>query len=105
MIGTRDGGAGNTGEKGFSQDLGPHATDLYFMASLMKWLILGWSLVVVLLWAYLAFRQRYSDQAIFYTYEDVWGFMGVVFLTWIIPIATFAFFAFLAQSSSTKKEE
>jgi len=75
------------------------------MASLMKWLILGWSLVVVLLWAFLAFRQRYSDQSIFYTYEDVWGFMGVVFLTWIIPIATFAFFVFLAQSSKSKKEE
>lgn len=75
------------------------------MPSLMKWLILGWSLVVVLLWAFLAFRQRYSDQAIFYTHEDVWGFMGVVFLTWIIPVATFAFFAFLAHSSRTKKEE
>ena len=75
------------------------------MASLMKRLILGWSLVVVLLWAFLAFRQRFSEQAIFYTYEDVWGFMGVVFLTWLIPIAVFAFFAFLAHSSKSKKEE
>ncbi|HXZ35795.1 MAG TPA: hypothetical protein VEL68_07245 [Thermodesulfobacteriota bacterium] len=75
------------------------------MASLMKWLILGWSLVVVLMWAFLAFRQRFSEQAIFYTSEDVWGFMGVVFLTWLIPIAVFAFFAFLTHSSKSKKEE
>jgi hypothetical protein len=75
------------------------------MASLMKWLILGWSLVVVLLWAFLTFRQRFSEQAIFYAYEDVWGFMGVVFLTWVIPVAVFAFFAFLAHSSKSKKEE
>ncbi len=75
------------------------------MASLIKWLILGWSLVVVLLWAFLAFRQRFSEQAIFYSYEDVWGFMGVVFLTWLIPICVFVFFAFLARSSKSKKEE
>jgi len=75
------------------------------MASLMKWLILGWSLVVVLMWAFLAFRQRFSEQAIFYTSEDVWGFMGVVFLTWLIPVAVFAFFAFLTHSSKSKKEE
>jgi hypothetical protein len=105
LISADFGGTGNTDEKGFSQSLGPRSSDPSFMAPLMKWLILGWSLVVVLLWSFLAFRQRYSDQSIFYTYEDVWGFMGVVFLTWIIPVATFAFFALLARSSRTKKEE
>lgn len=68
------------------------------MAPFMKWLILGWSLVVVLLWAFLSFRQWLSDQALFPSSDDLWGFMGVVFLTWIIPVAVFAFFAFLARS-------
>ncbi len=72
------------------------------MAPLMKWLILGWSLVVVLLWAFLASRQRFSDQAIFCSSEDLWGFMAIVFLTWVIPIATFAFFVFLLRSSKDR---
>jgi len=72
------------------------------MASFMKWLILGWSLVVVLLWAFLSFRQLLTDQALFPSREDLWGFMGVVFLSWIIPIAVFAFFAFLARSSKSE---
>ncbi len=72
------------------------------MACFMKWLVLGWSMVVVLLWAFLSFRQWLSDQALFPTVEDLWGFMGVVFLTWIIPIAVFAFFAFLARSSKSE---
>ncbi len=69
------------------------------MSSLMKWLILGWSLVVVLLWAFLSFRQVLTDQALFPEREDLWGFMGVVFITWIVPIIAFAFFAYLARSS------
>ena len=72
------------------------------MASFMKWLILGWSLVVVLLWAFLSLRQVQSDQPLFPSIEDLWGFMGVVFLTWIIPVAVFAFFAYLARSSKTE---
>lgn len=72
------------------------------MASFMKWLILGWSLVVVLLWAFLSFRQWLTNQALFPSSEDLWGFMGVVFLTWIIPVAVFAFFAFLARSSKSE---
>ena len=72
------------------------------MASLMKWLVLGWSMVVVLLWAFLSFRQWRSDQALFPTAEDLWGFMGIVFFTWIVPIAVFAFFAFLARSSKSE---
>jgi len=75
------------------------------MASFMKWLVLGWSMVVILLWAFLSFRQWVGGQPLFFSREDVWGFMGIVFLTWIIPIATFAFFAFLAHSSRPKKEE
>ena len=69
------------------------------MASFMKWLILGWSMVVVLLWAFLSFRQGQLDQPLFPGREDLIGFMGVVFLTWFIPVAVFAFFAFLARSS------
>ncbi len=69
------------------------------MASFLKWLILGWSMVVVLLWAFLSFRQWQSDQALFDSREDLFGFMGIVFLTWIIPIGIFAFFSFLARSS------
>jgi hypothetical protein len=72
------------------------------MASFMKWLILGWSLVVVLLWAFLSFRQWLGGQALFPRSEDLWGFMGVVFLCWIVPIAVFAFFAFLARSSKSE---
>lgn len=71
------------------------------MASLMKWLIMGWSMVVVLLWTFLSFRQWQSDQALFGNREDLVGFMGIVFLTWIVPIAIFAFFAFLDRG--TKK--
>lgn len=105
MIDTCFGGAGRPDEKGFSQTLELRAPDLDDMASLMKWLILGWSLVVVLLWAFLAFRQRFSEQAIFYTFEDVWGFRRAVFLTWLIPIVAFAFFSFLAESSKSGKGE
>jgi len=67
------------------------------MASFMKWLILGWSLVVVLLWAFLSFRQWQAEQTLFGSREDLFGFMGVVFLTWIAPVMVFAFFAFLAR--------
>ena len=74
----------------------------YKMASLMKWLIVGWSLVVVLLWAFLSFRQWHGEQALFGSREDVLGFMGTVFLTWIIPIAICAFFAFLAAHAQRK---
>lgn len=69
------------------------------MPSFMKWLILGWSGVVVLLWAFLSIRQWASNLILFESREDLLGFMGVVFLTWIVPISVFAFFAFLAQSS------
>lgn len=69
------------------------------MASFMKWLILGWSGVVVLLWAFLSFRQWRSDLVLFDSREDLFGFMAIVFLTWIAPIAVFAFFAFLGRSS------
>jgi hypothetical protein len=69
------------------------------MVSFMKWLVVGWSMVIVLLWSFLSFRQWRSGQALFPTIADLWGFMGVVFLTWIIPLAVFAFFAFLARSS------
>jgi hypothetical protein len=72
------------------------------MASFMKWLILGWSIVVVLLWTFLSFRQWQSDQPLFTGREDLVGFMGVVFLTWVVPIAIFAFFAFLARPSKTQ---
>jgi hypothetical protein len=68
---------------------------------LMKWLILGWSLVVVLLWGFLSFRQWQTGEALFAAREDLIGFAAVVFLTWLIPIAVFAFFAFL---STPKKE-
>ncbi len=71
----------------------------------MNWLIPGWSMVVVLLLAFLGFRQRYSEQAFLSSYEDVWGLMGAVFHTPIVPIAAFAFFAFLAHSSKSKREE
>jgi len=72
------------------------------MASFVKWLILGWSLVVVGLWGFLSFRQWLTGQALFSSSEDLWGFMVVVFLSWIIPIAVFAFFAFLARSSKSE---
>jgi hypothetical protein len=72
------------------------------MSSLMKWLILGWSLVVVLLWAFLSFKQRFGEEALFGAREDVLGFMTMVFLTWIIPIAVFAFFAFLGGHAEKK---
>ena len=68
---------------------------MYF---LLKWLILGWSLVVVLLWGFLSFRQWQSGEALFSSGEDLIGFMALVLLTWLIPIAVFAFFAFLAKS-------
>jgi hypothetical protein len=73
------------------------------MAAFMKWLVLGWSLVVAVLWAFLSFRQWVGDQPLFFSREDVWGFMGIVFLTWIIPIAIFAFFGYLAYSSKPKQ--
>jgi len=72
------------------------------MPSFMKWLILGWSGVVVLLWSFLSFRQWQSDLALFQGREDLVGFMAVVFLTWIAPIAVFAFFAFLSRSSKSQ---
>jgi hypothetical protein len=75
------------------------------MAAFMKWLVLGWSLVVVILWAFLSFRQWVGDQPLFHGREDVWGFMGIVFLTWIIPIAFFAFFGYLAYSSKSKQDK
>ena len=75
------------------------------MASFIKWLALGWSLVVVVLWALLSFRQWVGDQPLFYSREDAWGFMGIVFLTWIIPIAIFAFFDYLAYSSKLKQDK
>jgi hypothetical protein len=31
--------------------------------------------------------------------------MGIVLLTWIIPIAFFAFFGYLAYSSKSKQDE
>jgi hypothetical protein len=67
---------------------------MYF---LLKWLILGWSLVVVLLWGFLSFRQWQSGEALFASHDDLIGFMAMVFLTWFVPIAVFAFFAFLAK--------
>jgi hypothetical protein len=67
------------------------------MYLLVKWLILGWSLVVVLLWAFLSFRQWQTGEALFPAPEDLVGFMALVFLTWLVPIAVFAFFAFLAR--------
>ena len=72
------------------------------MAFFLKWLILGWSLVVVLLWTFLALRQWQSQEVLFAAREDLLGFMGIVFLSWIIPVAIFAFFAFLAHSSKSK---
>ncbi len=72
------------------------------MALLMKWLIVGWSLVVVLLWAFLSFKQRLGEEPLFGTREDVLGFMSMVFLTWIIPIAVFAFFVFLAAHTQKR---
>ena len=70
------------------------------MYLLLKWLILGWSLVVVLLWGFLSFRQWQSGEALFAAGEDLLGFMALVFLTWLAPIAVFAFFAFLAKPKS-----
>jgi hypothetical protein len=67
------------------------------MHLLLKWLILGWSLVVVLLWGFLSFRQWQSGEALFASGEDLFGFMALVFLTWLVPVAVFAFFAFLAK--------
>lgn len=64
---------------------------------LLKWLVVGWSLVVVLLWGFLSFRQWQSGEALFAGQEDLMGFMVLVFLTWLIPVAVFAFFAFLAR--------
>jgi hypothetical protein len=66
------------------------------MALLAKWLILGWSLVVVLLWGFLSFRQWQTGEALFAGSEDLIGFMAMVFLTWFVPVAVLAFFAFLA---------
>ena len=70
------------------------------MPVFLRWLILGWSLVVVLLWAFLSFRQVQTEQALFPSQEDLVGFMGVVFLTWIVPVGVFAFFAFLARKKT-----
>jgi len=67
---------------------------MYF---LLKWLILGWSLVVVLLWGFLSFRQWQSGEALFDSHDGLIGFMAMVFLTWFVPIAVLAFFAFLAK--------
>ncbi len=64
---------------------------------LLKWLVVGWSLVIVLLWGFLSFRQWQSGDALFASQEDLMGFMALVFLTWFIPVAVFAFFAFLAK--------
>ncbi len=69
------------------------------MPSFLRWLILGWSGVVVFLWAFLSFRQWQSNLVLFESREDLLGFLGVVFLTWIVPVAVFAFSAFLAQSA------
>jgi hypothetical protein len=71
------------------------------MYLLLKWLILGWSLVVVLLWGFLSFRQWQSGEVLFASQEDLMGFMILVFLTWLIPVAVFAFFAFLARSKKS----
>jgi len=71
---------------------------MYF---LLKWLILGWSLVVVLLWGFLSFRQWQSGEALFASQEDLMGFMILVFLTWLIPVVVFAFFAFLARTKKS----
>jgi hypothetical protein len=67
------------------------------MFLLLKWLILGWSLVVVLLWGFLSFRQWQTGEALFAGREELIGFMAMVFLTWLVPIAVFAFFALLAR--------
>jgi putative exporter of polyketide antibiotics len=67
------------------------------MYLLLKWLILGWSLVVVLLWGFLSFRQWQSGEALFPGSDDLIGFMAMVFLTWLVPIAVFAFFMFLGK--------
>jgi hypothetical protein len=67
------------------------------MYLLLKWLILGWSLVVVLLWGFLSFRQWQGGEVLFAGRDDLLGFMALVFLTWFVPIAVFAFFAFLAK--------
>ncbi len=71
------------------------------MASFMKWLIVGWSFVIVLLWAFLSFRQLITGQALFPSSDDLWGFMGIVFLSWIIPVVVFGLFAFFARSSKS----
>ena len=71
------------------------------MTSFLKWLIVGWSIVVVLLWSFLSFRQWQSGELLFPTQEDLFGFMGIVFLTWIAPISVFAFFAFLGRMKKT----
>ena len=52
---------------------------------------------MVLLWGFLSFRQWQTGEALFPGREDLVGFMAMVFLTWFIPIAVFAFFAFLAR--------
>jgi len=65
---------------------------------LLKWLVVGWSLVVALLWSFLSFRQWQSGEALFASREDLMGFMFLVFLTWLVPIAVFSFFAFLART-------
>ena len=67
------------------------------MYLLLKWLILGWSLVVVLLWGFLSFRQWQTGEVLFAGGEDLVGFMALVFLTWLLPIAVFSFFAILAR--------
>ena len=75
----------------------PFSFTFTLMYLLLKWLILGWSLVVVLLWGFLSFRQWQSGEVLFASQEDLMGFMILVFLTWFVPIAIFAFFAFLAR--------
>ena len=67
------------------------------MFFLLKWLILAWSLVVVALWGFLSFRQWQTGEALFAEGEDLIGFMALVFLTWLVPIAVFSFFAILAR--------
>ena len=67
------------------------------MYLLLKWLILGWSLVVVLLWGFLSFRQWQTGEVLFAGGEDLVGFMALVFLTWLVPVSVFSFFAILAR--------
>ncbi len=71
------------------------------MASYLKWLIVGWSLVIVLLWSFLSFRQLMTGQALFPSSDDLWGFMGIVFLSGIVPVAVFGLVAVFARSSNS----